>query len=1021
MSELLPILFARGQSEAIDPRLAPPDVHISAQNVRWRTDGRPAKRYGATAISTTGLDSGGSVYSNFAVNFVGSWRDNPIMALGAGVRRLIGPKWSSIAETNARNLPHFGPGRHDPIARSETKQLLNPTTCYANGVVMYAWDDGTSIHYSVTVSGAILVADTIRATGVYPRLVAQGNSIYLLYNASNVLKVAVYDTPTQQFTTTATLAASIDAGSNYDACPRSAADWLLVYVSAGVLVVDRLTGINTVGSTQSITPGATTKDVAIAGTSTANIFVAWIEFAAGAVRFQAFNNGLTASTGGPTTLDTSINNVGQPSIVIDDNTDACVFWGGSISTATPFSRYMSYAPVTAAGTSTGPTTIANVTPRSKPFYGLSAVAAAHDGRFIWVSNYGDGSAHWEDQSTFFLLWINATNTGSASRVALWTPNVSDAPGTDVPGESVNRHMVDVVTDGVTFYTTFTVTLQQSAIVAGTNLGVDAFSFTSILGRMREAARDTVQAGRALQISGGVGYEFNGAVEESGFMYSPVFDSNSAISAGAGLTTGASYFYRAVYEWLDSQGRRHRSAPSDPINMLPSAGNLRATLLISTLAGFARAGTPVIHIYRTLGNGATYQRITTSANAPAADGGSSSSVGFVTFIDSLSDAALIASDAEFIYTDGGVLPNSLAPPYTFSAVCNGRVWVGGLLDRNVITASKLLVDGEPTQFVDQGLFEFDVFLPEECTGLASIDGTVIAFARESIYVVTGDGPDDEGNGSFSPPQRLPSDTGCIDWRSVLETSIGIFYQSKRGIFLLPRGFNTPLFVGADVVSTLATFPIILSATLVTSPSSGPGALGEITARFVVAKDEAGSLTAILVYDLRTQGWSVDQSPTLQSYGLSGTWLDEFVSTIQIGNGVFSALQIESPSTFAENALFISTELSTGDIRPFGVAGYGGFDRVVLMGEFRGGAFVNITVSVDSAPADLYQFTVSAGDQADGTTYLDVTPKIRLGSSIRVAVSDAAIGGVPTEGFIPQALFIEHDTIGKTKRLAAARKA
>ena len=50
--------------------------------------------------------------------------------------------------------------------------------------------------------------------------------------------------------------------------------------------------------------------------------------------------------------------------------------------------------------------------------------------------------------------------------------------------------------------------------------------------------------------------------------------------------------------------------------------------------------------------------------------------------------------------------------------------------------------------------------------------------------------------------------------------------------------------------------------------------------------------------------------------------------------------------------------------------------------------------------------------------DVTPRVRMGSAIRVTVSDTS--GTPSEGFIAQALFIEHETIGKTKRLAAARR-
>src|SRR6185369_5772775 len=231
-----------------------------------------------------------------------------------------------------------------------------------------------------------------------------------------------------------------------------------------------------------------------------------------------------------------------------------------------------------------------------------------------------------------------------------------------------------------------------------------------------------------------------------------------------------------YEWLDNQGRRHRSPPSDPVTVTNGA-NTQIILAISTMiadahtlnaSGSSAGRGTVVHVYRTLNGQSTFHRVTPDTGAPQASilGGTAT----VSFNDIYSDAAIGAN--EFIYTDGGVLPNTLCPPHTFMTVCNGRLCVGGQLDGCVLTMSKLLVEGEPTQFSD--LEPFNVFLPEECTGLASIDGTIVAFAREKIYFVTGDGPNDQGIGSFNPPTELPTDVGCVDWRSVVETSIGIIF-------------------------------------------------------------------------------------------------------------------------------------------------------------------------------------------------------------------------------------------------------
>jgi len=1008
MSDLLPVLFSRGQSEGIDPRIAPPNVHVVAQNVRWRKDGRPAKRYGLAQISATGLDSGGSVYTQHNVNFVSSWRGAPLLGLGAGVRRLLGSTWSDVTESNQHQLPHFAPGRHDPIARSDQATLANSTVAYANGYLLYAWDDGTSVYCQVVSSaGAVLfAAKLVTNLGIYPRAVAVGSMIYLLYvDTGGALHITcqAFDTTSLSFVSSSTVGTLGGANMRFDATTRGS-DWLLVYQSGATAITAKLmSGASTPGvvQTQALATAAAPGNclMAIVGTSSSVVFVAWLEPTPGNVKFQPFNNGFTASLAGVTTVETDVNNIDQPGVTFDSINTGGLFWGGYNGNA-----YLRYADIANTGSAGIVHTVWHLRPCSRPFYG-NADAAALDGRFIWCHTHDTGNPGWDDQRTFYLMWFNTLN--SAPVAQLWTPNM-------VGSVASSAHMCDVVSDGsgssnTTFWTALNQVVREGG---GTSdaIGVDSVSFTSIFARQREAARGVQQAGRAAQISGGILYEFNGSLEESGFMHAPVIQSASATAGGA-LTAGT-YLYRAVYEWLDPQGRRHRSAPSDPASVTVAAGNLTATLTIATLAGYSRRAQPTLHVYRTLVGGTSYHRVTPNTGAPTGYGAAR----IVTYADAVADTTIAST--EFLYTDGGVVPNAYPPPCTFLTECNGRIWLGGQLDRNVLTASKILVDGEPTQFSDEA--EFSVFLPEDCTGIASIDGTVVAFAREAIYLVNGDGPDDQGTGSFSPPQKLPTDVGCIDWRSVVATSLGVLFQSKRGIYLLPRGFNAPVFVGFDVMDTMVSFPVCMSATLVSVPASS-GKLGEITVRFMMGNAENSTFAVCLVYDLRVGGWSVDISPNNSpQLGPAGTWNDAFVQTKSL-SGHFDSIWQESNATFDDAGSFITTELGTGDIRPFGVAGYGGFGRVVVLGEYRGAAFVNVTVSVDGAAPDFFSFNVTGVDAgvADGSVYLDVTPKTRLGSSIRVTVLDTA--GTPSEGFIAQALFIESETIGKTKRLAAARKA
>lgn len=1018
MTDLLPVIFARGQNESIDPRLAPPDVHRIAQNVRWRKDGRPAKRFGLTALTTTGLDAGLG-YASQNVNAIDTWNTTPVLALGSGVRTLCNGAWSPIRYSGFGELAHWGPGERNIIARDERSVLRNVTSGVCGGYVVNAWDDNTQLYFSVTLAsdGSTVIPPAAVAGGTYPRIVGTTNFLYIIYRSGTNINLFTFDPATLGLSAVASPGTLNTSGSLLDACARGT-DFVLAYQSAAsTITVKLLSAIAAPVVTQSQNASLGHNGVALIGVvsdSTNSVFLSTLDNSAVLNAF-VWNNALTAITG-ISVIETDTNNNSQPGLVLLSAGICRVVWGGNVAaTETGYTR--TAAIDTAGAIIGGISTYFGANHASKPFLGPANSATAEDGAYVWVHTHNStqeagGNRKWDTQRTYYLMQVG----GVTLRRQMHTPNVvASAPATF-------QHLSDVVSLG--FGAGHLVPL-PNAIRFGNGFaaayGFDSVTFHSIFENQRYAARDTAKAGRALQFTGGSLYELNGFAEETGFSNFPVVESVTGGGGGA-MPAATDYLYRAVYEYLDLQGRRHRSAPSDPF-AYNSGANTSATLVMKPLIADTHfpGGAVSLHVYRTLGGQGTYHRVTPATGAPL--GGTPAgaiSVATVSFADTMSDTT--AGGQEFIYTDGGVADNTLAPPSTFATVCAGRVWLGGQLDRNVVTASKLLAEGEPTQFSD--LDAFSVFLPQKCTGIASLDGTVVAFARERIYLIQGEGPNDQGVGQFSPPGELPTDVGCVDWRSVVETSIGIFFQSKRGIFLLPRGFNTPAFVGAEVEDTLRAYPIVLSATLVSSQANqGQATLGEITVRFVVATDEAAqspTATKVLVYDVRTGGWSVDVAFTANAYSLCGTWNDTFVvPKTSIGLASLASISVEDPATFAEDATFIQTQLGTGDIRPFGVGGYGQFNKVLLLGEYRGNASLLVSVSVDGADADTYTFAVTSSDAPDRSVYLDITPKIQKGCSISVNVIDA--NGAPTEGFIMQALFIESELIGKTKRLPVGRKA
>lgn len=1011
MTDTLPIIFAAGQNEGIDPRVLPPEQHKTVKNVRFRKDGRPQKRPGIFQIASTGLDSGGTLYSTQYTNAIAEWQGSPVLALGSGVRQYASGSWSPAADAKAGELSHWGPGERLPVARDETVTLARASIGACNGVVVIAWDDGTDCYVSVrTTSGAVIRAKMLLQTfSTSPRVVSTTNYIYVVFAAAGGVYVSTFDPSTLTFDPTVRVLQATVVGS-FDAVGRGSEFLLATQITSSVILVQRISAVAvpvSLASNNTNTFVAGSVAMAVAGTATSSVFVAWLEPSTGRVAYATGSNNL-AGLSGAVSVNLSVNNIDAPGIAMNGNTAAVVYFGGSILGA--YQNFVSARPVDNTGTLGTLVTYPFVRMVSKPFNGpAEAVLGAQDRGYFWAhtNENGSGTPSFDDQRTHYLLQ-GPPYQSTVPRRQMWTPNL---PGQDGTGGFV-RHLYDVVdtADGNGFITVLqnATRLQLSVGVLPESVGFDTVSIHSIFGSKQEAARDAVTTGRVLQFSGGTVAEFNADSEETGFSNPPSIQTVT-LSAGTTLAASSTYIYRAVVEYIDKQGRRQRSAPSDPISVTTPASVQDADLTIWGLVAYTKANRPVVHVYRTLANQSTFHRASQGVSAPSAYGG------IITYNDRITDTNL--ASREIIYTDGGVLDNTAPPPCTFMTFCAGRLWLGGQLDRNVLTASKLLVDGEPTQFSDSD--QFNVFLPEKCTGLASIDGTIVAFSRNSIYLVTGEGPDDQGNGFFNPPVTLPTDVGCIEWRSVVETSIGIFFQSKRGIFLLPRGFNTPVFVGAPVQDTLATYPVITSATLL-APADG----NEITVRFTATNAANSVSSVVLIYDLRTGGWSVDSSPDGTALlGIGGSWLDVWAQEKMTSGGAFNSIWQENAFAFDDNTVFIPSTLATGDIRPFGLAGYGNFNSVMVVGEYRGSALLKVTVSVDGVSGDVFSFPVTAGDGADGVVYLDVTPRIRKGSSIAVTCADAAnpaTGSAPTAGFIVQGVFIEHEMIGKTKPLALARR-
>jgi hypothetical protein len=94
----------------------------------------------------------------------------------------------------------------------------------------------------------------------------------------------------------------------------------------------------------------------------------------------------------------------------------------------------------------------------------------------------------------------------------------------------------------------------------------------------------------------------------------------------------------------------------------------------------------------------------------------------------------------------------------------------------------------------------------------MDERLIVFKRDRILYVTGDGPADNGTQQdLQPPQRIQSDVGCLNWRSVISAPTGIWFQSDNGLYLLTRKYEVQP-AGKFVEDTLALYPDLTSGLL-----------------------------------------------------------------------------------------------------------------------------------------------------------------------------------------------------------------
>lgn len=277
--------------------------------------------------------------------------------------------------------------------------------------------------------------------------------------------------------------------------------------------------------------------------------------------------------------------------------------------------------------------------------------------------------------------------------------------------------------------------------------------------------------------------------EDGFLVYPEGLSVAISDGGGKLVNGATYQWCATYEWMDANGFTHSSAPSPPLEATISAvgDDGLAAIYVPYLSLTRKANVRVV-LWRTKAKGQIFYRVSAvdnsllSSQALFGDAGGSAAA----------DDDLVG--APYLYTTGGRYENIQPQPYRTHAIHQDRHFI---VDREResthVWYSKSGVSEDDNE--ERGFQANDRMLVQvppdggRIIALSSYLDRLLIFKETRIYVVTGAGVDDSGQGAgYANAVLLDPAIGCTNEKSVVQIPTGVMFLSKRGIYQLDQSLQ-----------------------------------------------------------------------------------------------------------------------------------------------------------------------------------------------------------------------------------------
>jgi hypothetical protein len=493
---------------------------------------------------------------------------------------------------------------------------------------------------------------------------------------------------------------------------------------------------------------------------------------------------------------------------------------------------------------------------------------------------------------------------------------------------------------------FVALLEQFALRAdATGTVYGAAGITSTYFELPVASRaQIVPFGTTALISAGNTYTYDGSyVVESGFWE---FPGAVSTSIGAGAIDAGTHFYQVTYEWTDSAGNIHYSAPSYPKLVTlggPSQVDLELPLTSLTLrTGDARNA--MINIYRTLANTqGPYYWVGSVSNAAAFNPTNNR---IAAFSDNLDDATISVQRQLYAPADfSGELDNDAPPPFRCVVATKTRMFGIPQDDPYSLWYSKPYNPGRPVEWSAAQIKRIEADGGEP-TALGAIDTQAVVFKQARIYALPGQGPAASGQpfNAFGELELVSTTAGCISQPSVLSTHEGCFFQGATGMVALDRSFTSDFMFGIEVQSLANTLAL-------TGALAVPG---QNQYRW------SSSDGTMLVFDYVTRRWS-----TYTNYDAVG-----YAAFNQTGARLQSdgAVYYEDLTTYADATLPVRMTVETPWIKPADLAqGYAAVWYASILGTFidTHNLVVEIAYDYTDLPAQIVAWDPSAVNDLYGS--------------------------------------------------------